>query len=118
MEIKIVQLEETYEDHLVQLPDHSRANQKCIIKSITQMPFEHWQQWGINHFSRKPVPVSDLSHKWPDPFTRTLWTLPSSLFPSQRRVNLLILQLDNPCRRIFCYEGLYQMSRKITTAFS
>ena len=118
--IRIVQLEETSNDHLAQLPDHSRANQKlkCIIESIIQKPFEQWQSWGINHLTRKPVPVFDLSHKWLAPFTQTLWALPSSQIPSQRRVNLFISQLDNLCRRILCYKGLYQRSRKITTAFS
>ena len=57
MGIRIGQLEETYKGHLAQLPDHSRANQKCITESITQMPFEHQPLWGINHLTRKPIPM-------------------------------------------------------------
>jgi len=37
------QLEETYDDHLVQLPDHFRADQKLkhVIKGVVQMPLKH-----------------------------------------------------------------------------
>ena len=31
------------------------------------MPLKHWQAWGIDHLSRKPVPVFDLSD------TEVLW---------------------------------------------
>ena len=39
----IVHLEGTFKDHLVQLLDHFRANQKLmhIRKEIIQMPLEH-----------------------------------------------------------------------------
>jgi len=30
---------------------------KHIIKGTVQMPLKHWQTWGINHLSRKPLPV-------------------------------------------------------------
>jgi len=55
------QLEGTYNNHLVQPPDHSRADQKLkhVIKGIVQMPLEHGQAWGIDHISRKPVLVFD-----------------------------------------------------------
>ena len=40
--IRKVQLKETYKDHLVQLPEHFRGNQKLkhINESITEMPLE------------------------------------------------------------------------------
>jgi len=46
------------------VPDHVRARQKLKDnnKGIVQMPLEHWQAWGINHITRKPVPVFDQSH--------------------------------------------------------
>lgn len=63
-EKRIVQLEETYKDHWVQLPDLFRSKQKLkhIHEGIVQMSFEHWQVWDINYLSRKPVPVSDHLH--------------------------------------------------------
>jgi len=56
-------LEGTYNNHLVQLPDDFIADQKLkdVIKGIAQMPLEHRQAWGINHLSRRPVPVFDHS---------------------------------------------------------
>lgn len=38
--------------------DHIRAGQKLkqIVRGIVQMSFKHWQEWGINHVSRKTVP--------------------------------------------------------------
>ena len=40
---RIIQLEGTYNNHLVQLPDHFRADQKLkhIIKGTAQMPLKH-----------------------------------------------------------------------------
>ena len=57
----IFQLEGTYNDHLVQLPDQFRADQKLkyIIKGMVQMSLKHWQAWGINHLSRKSFPGFD-----------------------------------------------------------
>jgi len=54
-------LKETYNDHLVQLPDQFRADLKLkhVVKGIVQMPLKHRQGWGIDHLSRKPVPVFD-----------------------------------------------------------
>jgi len=50
-----------YHDHLVQLPDHFRADQKLkhVMKGIVQIPLKHRQVWGIDHLSRRPVPVCD-----------------------------------------------------------
>ena len=47
--------------HLVQLPDHFRADQKLkhVLKGIVQMPLKHRQAWGIDHLSRKPIPGFD-----------------------------------------------------------
>lgn len=41
---RIFQLEETYKNHLVQLPDHFRADQKLkeIIKAVVQMLLKHY----------------------------------------------------------------------------
>ena len=38
-----VELEGTYNDHRVQLPDHFRADQKLkhVIKGVVQMPLQH-----------------------------------------------------------------------------
>ena len=59
--IEYFPLEGTYNNRLAQLPDHFRADQKLkhAIKGIVQMPLKHWQAWGIDHLSRKPVPVFD-----------------------------------------------------------
>lgn len=40
---RLFQLEVTYDNHLVQLPENFRAEQrfKLVIKGIVQMPFEH-----------------------------------------------------------------------------
>lgn len=56
---RVVQLEGTYKDRQVQLPNHFRANQKLgyINKGIVQMPLEHYGR--ISHLSRKPVSVFD-----------------------------------------------------------
>ena len=42
-------MEGTYKDHLVQLPDQFRADQKLkhAIKGVVQMSFKHSQAWGI-----------------------------------------------------------------------
>jgi len=32
---------------------------KHVIKSIVQTPLKHWQAWGIDRLSRKPVPAFD-----------------------------------------------------------
>jgi len=41
--MRILQLEGTYYDHLVQLPDHFRADQKLkhVFKGVVQMPLKH-----------------------------------------------------------------------------
>ena len=59
---RIVHLEESFNNHWVQLPDHFRVNQKWkhINEGIVQMPVEHWQAWGINQLSKKSVP--EFSH--------------------------------------------------------
>jgi len=58
-------LEGTYNDHLVELPDHFRADQKLkhVIKGIGQMLLKHWQAWDIDHLSRKPF-LSDQPPSW------------------------------------------------------
>ena len=58
---EVFQLEVTYNKHLIQLPDQFRADQKLkhVIKEIAQMPLKHWQAWGTDHPSRKPLPVFD-----------------------------------------------------------
>lgn len=57
------QLEAAFNDHLVQLPELFKANQK--LKHITggniQMPLEHQQSQGINQLSTKLVPVFSMS---------------------------------------------------------
>ncbi|KAK4816063.1 hypothetical protein QYF61_011071 [Mycteria americana] len=57
----VIQGKRTDHDHPVQLPDRFRADQKLKhgIKGIVQMPLKHWQAWGIDHLSRKPVPGFD-----------------------------------------------------------
>jgi len=54
-------MEETHNDHLVQLPDHFKADRKFkhVIKGIFRRALKHWQAWGIDHLSRKTVPVFD-----------------------------------------------------------
>lgn len=61
---RIVWLEETFKDNLVQLFDLYRANQtlKHVTDSTVQMLLEHWQASGISHLYRKPVPVFDDPH--------------------------------------------------------
>ena len=53
----IFHLEDPCHNHLVQLPDDFAADQKLkhVVKGIVQMPLKHWQAWGIDHLSRKPV---------------------------------------------------------------
>jgi len=53
------QLEGTYNDHLVPLPDHVRADQKLThgVNGIVQTPLKCWHPWGTDHSSRKPAPV-------------------------------------------------------------
>lgn len=48
-----------YNNHLVQLLDHIRSEQKLkhTTEGIVLMPLGQWQASGLNHFSRKPVPV-------------------------------------------------------------
>lgn len=56
-------LEVIYNNHLVQVPDHYKADQKFkhIIKGIVHMTFKHWQTWDIDHLFSKPIPEADLS---------------------------------------------------------
>jgi len=56
-----VQLEGTHSDHLVQLPDHFRADEKSkhVIEGIVQMRLKCGQAWVIDRLSRKPVSVFD-----------------------------------------------------------
>lgn len=42
----------------VPVPNHTQWK----IKSIIQMPVEHWQVWSISHLTRKPVPSVHHSH--------------------------------------------------------
>lgn len=60
---RIFYLERTYNDHLVQLPNQFRADQKLkvVANGIFQKLLEHWQAGGISHLSREPVPVFDHS---------------------------------------------------------
>lgn len=60
MRDRIVPLEGT-SNYLVQLCDNLRADYKMkhVIKGIVEMPLKHWQTWGIDHLSRKPIPVFD-----------------------------------------------------------
>jgi len=78
---QLFHLEGIYNYQLAQLPDHFRADQKLklVVKGIVQTPLKHWQAWGINHLSRKPVPVSDhplskgmLPNVWSKPPMRQL----------------------------------------------
>jgi len=57
-------LEGTFRDHIVQLPELFRANQKLkhINEVIIQLPLEHWQAWAISLLSRKPIQVLDHPH--------------------------------------------------------
>lgn len=50
-------MERTYNNHLVQVPDHLTSDQrlKPVVRGIVQMT--HWQAGGIDHFSREPVSV-------------------------------------------------------------
>lgn len=54
----MVQLEGTFKDHQVQLPDHSKANHN---EDNVQMYLEHWQEWGINWLG-KFVPAFGHPH--------------------------------------------------------
>lgn len=60
---RIVLLEGNNKDQ-VQLPDHSRTNQKLkyINEGIIQVSLEHLQAWGINLFARNLDPVFDQPH--------------------------------------------------------
>lgn len=62
--IKVVQLEGTFGDYVVQLPELYRANQKLkhINEVIIQLPLEHWQAWAISLLSRKPIQMFDHPH--------------------------------------------------------
>lgn len=74
-------LEGTYNDHLVQLPDPFRADQKFkhIIKSIDQMPPKDWQFCCMHcHFLSHPLSVFLSSQ------TETVWHLRGSLSPSPK----------------------------------
>lgn len=55
----LLQLEGTYKDHLVQLPDQFRADQELnhIVKRIVQIPLKDSQACSISRVSRKCVPV-------------------------------------------------------------
>jgi len=86
-------LKGTYNDHLVQLPEQFRADQKLkhIIKGIVQMPLKHRQLWGIDRLSKQPDPVfdtlsvnkcflkSNLNLPWRsfEPFPCVFWLDPS-----------------------------------------
>jgi len=54
-------VEVTYNDHLIQLLNHFRVDQKSehVIKGIVRMSLKHRQAWGIDHLSSKPVSVFD-----------------------------------------------------------
>lgn len=53
---RIVQLEGTFREHLVHLPDLFRANEKLKhVEGIVQTPPERWQAWGINHLTGKSL---------------------------------------------------------------
>lgn len=47
--VEIADLEGTYKDQWVQLPDHFRGKQKFkkCIKCIVQMPLRHWQECNV-----------------------------------------------------------------------
>lgn len=71
-------MEGTYNNYLVRLPHHLRADWKLklIIKNIAQMPLKHGQAWSVDHLPKKPVPVLILlvkkcflmtSHKFKPP---------------------------------------------------
>ena len=82
---RLFELEGTYNDHLVQLPDQFRADQKLKhVKGILQMPLKQWQAWGIDHLSRKHVPVLDhrlgkevLPNVQSEPPLVQLWAIPT-----------------------------------------
>lgn len=42
-----------------QLPGQLNLND--VVKGFVQMPLKHWQDWGINHLSGKPVQDHPLS---------------------------------------------------------
>ena len=53
------------------------------MKGIVQIPLKHWQVWGIDHLSRKPVPAFDhpfsketLPNVQSKPLVQ-LWTIPT-----------------------------------------
>ena len=55
------------------------------------MLLEHWQAWGIDHLSRKPVPVLDnplseemFPHVQPEPPWVQLWTIPMCPVPGSQ----------------------------------
>ena len=82
----MLHLEGMYDYHLVQLPDRFRADQKLkhVVKGIVQMPLKHWQAWGIDHLSMKPVPEFDtplgkemLLNALSKPPLAQLWTIPT-----------------------------------------
>lgn len=59
---RIVQVEKLFKEHFLQLSDHLRANQKLRhdTEGTVQMSLEHRQAWGINHLSRKPLPLAEM----------------------------------------------------------
>jgi len=76
-----------------------------IIKGIVQMPLKHWQAWGIDHLSRKPVPM--FAHplgkemlpnvQSEHPLTQ-LWAIPTcSITGSQGEELSVTFLLRNPC---------------------
>lgn len=82
------QCEETSKDHLVQLPDHLRANQKSehVIEGVSLLNTD-----GHGASARKPVPVPDHSQDFFFFLTSSLnlpWcsSVPASVLPILREL--------------------------------
>ena len=80
----------TYNNRLLQLLDHFRADQmfKHIFKGIVQMRLKNWQALAIDYLCKKPVPVfaqplgkEMLPNVKSKPSLKQLWTIPTALFP-------------------------------------
>lgn len=104
--IKILfQLEGTYQDRLVQLHDHFRADQKVQhVKSTVQISLRHWQTWDrLRHLSKEPLPVLDpspvkekLPKAQPSPRACFMWTLSAPLYTCNSRKDHVLRQDHQP----------------------
>ena len=101
---RVFQLEGTYNDHRVQLPDSLRADQKLkhVVKGIVQMSLKQSQVRGIDHLSRKPVAVFDH-------------LLSKEMFPNVQSRFPLALHCTIPMHPLSGYQG-EELSTSLSTS--